>query len=248
MPILEVNHCSFAYGESLILDHIDFAMEEGEYLALIGPNGGGKTTLLKLLLGLLPLQQGEIKLFGQTPAKACARGQIGYVPQLSHGGDFSFPANLLEVVASGLTRSRGLFRGWTAENQKQVDWALELTGLTHLKHHRIADLSGGERQRVFIARALAQRPKLLFLDEPVAGVDQGQQERFYQLLTDLNQNQKLSLIFVSHDVGVMARQASRFLCLNRRLVCHGQPEEFLKEDFLGQLYGKHLAPLTHHHH
>ena len=244
MPVIEAVGVSYSYGATKVLEGIDFTVEKGEYVALIGPNGGGKTTLLKILLGLLPPEQGQVSILGRkTPPK----GRVGYVPQIQGSKAFDFPATVQEVVTSGQQRGRGIFGRATPSQLEGIQKAMELTGVADYRDRLLSDLSGGQRQRVFIARALAGEPELLFLDEPIAGVDIGAQERFYQLLSSLNQEQGLTLVFVSHDVGVMSKEAGKFLCLNKRLVCHEGPENFLKEEFMDQVYGKDLTPLTHRH-
>ena len=246
--IITAERVNFSFGSTEVLSDISFEIQRGDYVALIGPNGGGKTTLLKLLLGLLKSSQGKIQLLGGSPAQAARGGRIGYVPQFTGGRAFDFPATVEEVVASGRTPKLGLGQRFSMQDKEKVTLALEKTGLADIRRKLIPELSGGQRQRAFIARALAAEPELLFLDEPVAGVDISQQERFYQLLSNLNQQDGLTLIFVSHDVGIMSQQANRFLCLNRKLVCHDKPEQFLTEEFMSEVYGKDLTPLTHHHH
>ncbi len=244
---IEAKNLHFGYGATKVLEGVNFQVQQGDYVALIGPNGGGKTTLLKLLLGLLKPSVGEVLLFNQSPQEAAKKGKLGYVPQLSGGRAFDFPATIFELVASGRTAKLGLGKPLKPEDRDIIEQALSKTGLQEDYKKLVPNLSGGQRQRAFIARALAAEPEVLFLDEPVAGVDLGQQGRFYELLSGLNQQEGLTLVFVSHDVGVMSRQANRFLCLNKKLVCHESPDNFLKQEFMDEIYGKTLTPLTHHH-
>lgn len=242
---LRVENLNVTLGQARVLESISFEIEEGDYVAILGPNGGGKSTLLRAILGLQEYE-GRVEFFGEN-LKSLKKSLIGYVPQQPGSKDVSFPATVEEVVLSGRTASLGVWRRYGKEDRQIVAQAMEETEITELKDKRLANLSGGQRQRVWIARALAAQPKLLILDEPVAGVDLAAQERFYQLLARLNKERGLTLIFVSHDVGIMAQEASRFLCLNKRLVCHSSPENFIKEDFLKELYGDKVTSITHTH-
>lgn len=242
--IVEAKDLSFAYGNHSILEGVSFDLFQGDYVALVGPNGGGKTTLVKLLLGLIKPDSGTVTLFG---GKGQNGGQIGYIPQIQGSKVFDFPANVFEVVKSGLSTGLSFFKGLSLEQKEKINSVMELCGVETLKDQLIGELSGGQRQRVFIARALVGEPALLILDEPTAGVDPPAQERFYNLLNQLNLDLKMTLLFISHDVGVMSEKANRFLCLNKNIHCHESPENFLKEEFMDQVYGNHLSPITHRH-
>ncbi|MDX2470327.1 MAG: metal ABC transporter ATP-binding protein [SAR324 cluster bacterium] len=242
--IVTAEDLCFSYGNHAIIEEVSFNLFQGDYVALVGPNGGGKTTLVKLLLGLLKPDSGSVTLFDGKGPKG---GQIGYIPQIQGSKVFDFPANVFEVVKSGLGSGLSFFKGLTAAQKDKIASVMELCGVTNLKDQLIGELSGGQRQRVFIARALVDDPALLILDEPTAGVDPPAQERFYNLLNQLNLDLKMTLLFISHDVGVMSEKANRFLCLNKNIHCHESPENFLKEEFMDQVYGNHLSPITHRH-
>lgn len=233
------DHVSFSFGSHLALDSVSIAVPKGGYVGIVGPNGGGKTTLVKLLLGLLAPMSGSISIFGEDPINARKRGRIGYVPQRVAQAEVNFPATVLEVVRSG--------RAAMSPDEKAVLRALTLTGMQDVQHRLLGNLSGGERQRVFIARALAAEPMLLLLDEPTTGVDVSAREQFYALLKKLNAD-GLTILLVSHDVEVMTKEVSFVLALNQKLICHCSAHEFLSEDVLKQLYGRDVEHLHHHTH
>lgn len=247
IPIIELHNVSFQYNDTVVLNNLSFKIHKGDYVGLLGPNGGGKTTLLKLILGLLKPSSGTIHFLGETLDRSKQRALIGYVPQRIAQGDLSFPATVEEIVASGRTPRIGLFKKFTKNDHVLVHGALEIAGIVHYKKRLIGQLSGGERQRVFIARALASEPQILILDEPSTGVDLPSQEKFYGFLKELNEKHGITIIFVSHDIDVIANESHSVLCLNRELVCHVSPEEFIKEEYLEKLYGKKIHFLAHQH-
>jgi len=234
---LEVENVSFQYDGNFILENITFSVENGDYLGIIGPNGGGKTTLLKIILGLLKPLSGTVKTL--------TLHHIGYVPQRIAMGDFHFPATVEEIVASGRTARRGLLKWFNQEDKMAIEKAMEIIEITKYRNRLISQLSGGEQQKVFIARALAGEPKILILDEPTIGVDITSQEKFYAFLQKINQDLGLTIIFVSHDIDVVAHQAKSVLCLNHKLVCHGSPRQFMKKEYLEELYGKKAKFILH---
>lgn len=244
---IEVNNVSFGYNNHLILDNISFAIKNGEYLGIIGPNGGGKTTLIKIILGLLKPSGGSLKIFGTDSEIFKERALIGYVPQRVSQNIFQFPATVEEVVKSGRTARVGILKKFGKKDLDAVKKSMEVAGVAKYKKSLLSDLSGGERQRVFIARALAGEPKILILDEPSVGVDLPAQEKFYTFIKKLNQNYKLTIIFVSHDIDVVANEVKSLLCLNKNLVCHGDPKKFIKEEYLEKLYGKEVKFVLHGH-
>lgn len=229
-PIIKVNNVSFSYNSTPILQNITFSVRQGEYLGIIGPNGGGKTTLLKIILGLLKPTQGEVLVNDRRP--------MGYVPQRVSQSE-GFPATVEEIVQSGRTQ--------LLKDNEAVTNALKISGIEKLKNKRIGNLSGGEKQRVFIARALAGSPKILILDEPSIGVDIAHQQSFYEFLKHLNHAFGLTIIFVSHDVDVVADQVHTVLCLNRVLVSHGSPKDFLNSANLSKVYGTNVKFVLHGH-
>ena len=244
---IEVSNVSYSYNGQLVLNNISFSVNTGEYLGIIGPNGGGKTTLIKIILGLLKSDTGTVRIFGQDIKEFKERSLIGYVPQRISQIATQFPATVQEVVETGRTARIGLFKRYTKDDQHAIEKAMGVADVAHLRHRLIEDLSGGERQRVFIARALSAEPKILILDEPSVGVDLASQEQFYTFIQNLNQEFGLTIIFISHDIDVVAHEVKNLLCLNKNLVCHGLPKEFLKGEYMEKLYGKKIKFVLHGH-
>jgi zinc transport system ATP-binding protein len=245
-PLVEIDDVSFAFGEVLVLDGINFTVEAGDFLGIIGPNGSGKTTLLRLMLGLLTPTRGAVRLFGHPPASLKQWGRLGYVPQKATF-DPSMPATVQEVVASGLVATVGLLRRGGAASRQRVGEVLAQVGMEAHAGRRIGALSVGQQQRVLIARALVTEPELLILDEPTGGVDPEAQTSFYALLHHLNREREVTLILVSHDIGVVAKEVTRLACLNRRLIFHGRPGDFLGDAALAALYGPAMRVVSHEH-
>jgi zinc transport system ATP-binding protein len=218
-PLIEAKDVWFAYHNENVLEGVTFEITPKDFVAMIGPNGGGKTTLLKLMLGLLEPTRGAVRIFGRPPQQVCNR--IGYVPQ--HGAvNLHFPISVLDVVLTGY-RPPGA--QWPRVNPAQRRVALEaLTrmGAAHLADRRVGGLSGGQRQRVFIARALVGDPQLLFLDEPTAGIDAQGQHELYCLLEQLNT--EITIVMVSHDMLALSTHVKSVACVNRQLHYHPHPE------------------------
>lgn len=243
--IIEVKNVSFRYMNANVLDNISFSVNAGEYLGIIGPNGGGKTTLLKIILGILKPEKGNIKIFGENLNNKSLL-EIGYVPQRASKEEFHFPATVKEIVLSGITARKGTLGRLSEIDRENIKMAMEVTGVMKYENRLIHKLSGGERQKVWIARALAGSPKILILDEPSTGVDISSQEDFYAFLRKMNDEFGMTIIFISHDIDVIANQANTVLCLNNELVCHGSPKEFLKAEYMERLYGKKIKFVSHH--
>jgi zinc transport system ATP-binding protein len=233
--IVKITNVSYGYNNEPAISDINLEIKHGEFLGIIGPNGSGKTTLLKIILGLLKPQKGSVELFGEDIKRFTDWSKIGYVPQKAGAEVTKFPISVEEIVGMG-----------GATKSSISDSLAEVEMLDH-KHRLLRDLSGGQQQRVFIARALASKPKLLVLDEPTVGVDVESQASFYKLLRGLNQNHKLSLILVSHDIDVVAHEVSEVACINRTIVCHGKTQDIFKSNFMEKLYGKELEFVVHGH-
>ncbi|HHX36950.1 MAG TPA: metal ABC transporter ATP-binding protein, partial [Clostridiaceae bacterium] len=219
-PLVEVNDLTFGYADQIVLDHINFNIRAGDFVGIIGGNGTGKSTLLKLLIGLLEPDSGSI-YFAGAPRRE-RRVRIGYVSQkvgTFHGG---FPATVEEIVLAGTFPDVGLFRRPRAKQWAQVDAALAEVNMQAYRKRSIHELSGGQQQRVFIARAIASQARLLVLDEPTSGVDPIIEGELYNLLSRLNQRLQLTIILVSHDINVVTTRANRLFCLGY--------EEFFEHD------------------
>ncbi|HDI59817.1 MAG TPA: ABC transporter ATP-binding protein [Desulfobacteraceae bacterium] len=216
-PIIDIRHLWFSYNGQVALRDVNLEIFPGDFVALIGPNGGGKTTLLKLMLGLFRPQSGTIRIFGQSPRKASRH--IGYVPQDVHINR-SFPVTALDVVLMGLIHVSGA--GNAAARRRRALAALEQMEMADFAHRRIGSLSGGQRQRVFIARALVSQPRLLLLDEPTASIDSKGQTDFYRNLKELNKS--ITILVVSHDLMAISTYIKSVACVNKDLHYHHQAE------------------------
>ncbi len=211
-------------GGTLALRDVTLHVERGCNLGIIGPNGGGKTTLLKLMLGLLDGYEGSIRVAGLTPREATRRGDIvGYVPQRSEA-EWRFPVSARQVVRMGLVGRTGLWHRFRREDLDYADAMMERVGVAPLADRPIGRLSGGQQQRLFIARALAPRPQILILDEPLVGIDEAGQHRFAQLIHDLHESLNLTVIIVSHDLQAIAAGCNRVACLKQTIHFHDAPQ------------------------
>ena len=219
--IIQLDDVSFSYEQSLALDHISLQVREGEFWALIGPNGSGKSTLLNIILGLLTPTSGSVKLFGTEMASFKQRERIGYVSQKSNSFNSGFPATVLEVVRSGLTRTVGLFKSFSKQDEQHALEALKIVGMDRFARQNIGELSGGQQQRVFIARALVGKPELLIMDEPTVGIDQQNVESFYSMLNTLNREHGIAIVIVTHEIDLVTDLATHVACLNRTIHFHG---------------------------
>jgi len=245
---IEVQDVCLSLGGHTILDAVSFAIPQGSYVGIVGPNGGGKTTLLRIILGLLRPTHGRVAVFGESPFAARRRGNIGYVPQRIAQADIPFPISVEEIVWSGRTPAIGVGNRRSPHDRKFVEEVMDRAKVGHLRHRLVGNLSGGERQRVFIARSLAADPSLLILDEPTTGVDIAAKEEFYALLKTLNADLGLTILFVSHDIEVMTSEVAFVLALNQRLICHCESHKFLSEDTVERLYGKAMQSHPLHLH
>jgi zinc transport system ATP-binding protein len=219
MPIVEIHDLNFAFNGDTVLEDVNLQIRTGDFIAMIGPNGGGKSTLLKLILGLLKPGSGVIRVNGQTAAKASAC--IGYVPQDVHINR-RFPITALDVVLMGKLDPRRRWARKSAANRREALEALDRLEMRAYADKKIGELSGGQRQRVFIARALVTQPQLLLLDEPTASIDTKGQADFYTLLRDLNAD--ITILVVSHDLLVVSRYIKSVACVNKRLHYHDHAE------------------------
>ncbi|HVU75714.1 MAG TPA: ABC transporter ATP-binding protein [Candidatus Paceibacterota bacterium] len=227
--IVEIKNLSFSYNGHEVLRDINLNIHRGDYLGLVGGNGAGKTTLLKLILGLLTPKSGTIRLFGQDIRSFKDWSKVGYVPQKATAFDANFPATVEETVLMGRYGRRGLFRRVTAEDREKALEAIRQVDMLRYRHTLIGDLSGGEQQRVFIARALAGEPEVMFLDEPTVGIEQSIKEEFYALLRKLNKELELTIVLVTHDVESMAHEAMHIACVDRTIFFHDSVDKYFKD-------------------
>lgn len=241
IPAIAVRDLAFAYpGEPSVLEAVAFTIVEGDFVSLVGPNGGGKTTLLRLLLGLLSPSRGEVRLFGLPPEQA--RRQIGYLPQHPQL-DPHFPVSVRDVVLMGRLgpgRPRGLFG---RDDKDAARRSLAEVGLEEMERRPFAALSSGQKQRVLIARALACSPRLLLLDEPTANLDLHVEGELYALLRELNR--RLTVVLVSHDLGFVSRYVRTVVCVKRRVAVH--PTSEITGDIIRDMYGGDVRVVRHDH-
>jgi zinc transport system ATP-binding protein len=244
--LIRVEGVSFQYDSIPVLEEVSFSIAQGDFVALLGPNGSGKTTLVKLILGLLRPTSGRVLLMGKAVEEFKAWSKIGYVPQKATHIDPFFPVSVREVVAMALPSGRPVAGRGKKEEDETVTLALERVGMAAFRNRPIGNLSGGQQQRVFIARAIVNAPELLFLDEPTTGVDAGTQGLFYEMLHRLNEDQKITIILVTHDIGIVNKHITKVACLNQRLVFHGSHTDFCRsEAFKTMLASGHLVSHTH---
>jgi zinc transport system ATP-binding protein len=236
---VHVDNLSVYYGQTPALAGVCLDVSDGEYLGIMGPNGGGKSTLLKTILGLIPATSGTVQVYGKEPGKN--RAVVGYVPQFA-ALDKRFPITVLEVVLTGrLKRGLSPFFRYSEQDRDLARELLEKVGMEGLANRQISGLSGGEFQKMLIARALAVNPRLLLLDEPTASVDAVSRDQIYALLAKLNQDR--TIILVTHDLMAISSQVHRLACLNGHLVYHGEPE--LTENIVNSLYGCPVDLIAH---
>ena len=228
-PIVQIHDVTFAFNGEVILENVNLDIREGDFIAMIGPNGGGKTTLIKLILGLLTPEIGTIRVDDQPPRKASSC--IGYVPQDVHINT-RFPITALDVVLMGKLAPKKRWARKSDTSRQDALAALERMQMDHCAGKKIGELSGGQRQRVFIARALVTKPKLLLLDEPTANIDTRGQTEFFEILKVLNDD--ITIVVVSHDLLVISRYVKSVACVNKRLHYHDQAE--ITGDMLETMY------------
>ncbi|QOY52083.1 metal ABC transporter ATP-binding protein [Candidatus Sulfurimonas baltica] len=250
VPIFDIKNLGFSVKGQSILKNISLEIFGGEYIAIIGPNGGGKTTLIRMLLGLEKPTDGEIKIFGKKLKDFNDWHKIGYVPQRASHVDSSFPATVLDIVKMGRTSQRGFFSTYSEQDKHLVNDAMSKMDVVNLKDKMIGTLSGGQRQRVMIARALASKPEILILDEPNTGVDVLSQKRFYTLLGELNKAEGMTIVFITHDIGVIADDIARLFTINQKATVCNNPKQVLSCQEMSELYGidAHLIHMHKHEH
>jgi zinc transport system ATP-binding protein len=238
-PVIVLNNVSFSYSGLLVLDDVNLMIEQGDFAAIVGPNGGGKTTLLKLISGLLKPDQGKISVFEDSPERV--RSNIGYMPQYTYH-DVKFPVTVLDVVLMGRlgNGSRWLY---SRHDREVALFSLAEVKMADYSNCLFSELSGGQRQRALIARALCCEPKLLLLDEPTANIDPEVEETLFGILQELNH--RMTILLVSHDLGFVSNVVKSVVCVNRRVVVH--PTSSLDGQIIKEIYGSDLRMIRHDH-
>jgi len=237
---IEIRDLTIAYNRRPAVEDVTLSVPRRAMVGIVGPNGGGKSTLIKAVLGLVPVEGGEVEILGR-PVDRRARRLVGYVPQREEV-DWNFPVSAFDVVMMGRVPSMKLLRRPMARDRELVWEALKTVGMEKFADTRIGEFSGGQQQRVFLARALAQEAEVLLLDEPVSGVDAPSQHEIFDLLRGLQEAGK-TVIVTTHDLSCVAERFDLALLLNRRLVAFGRPEEVFTSELLNETYQSHLMLL-----
>lgn len=236
-PVVCFQNVSFGYTSEIILQNVDLCIEAKEMVGIVGPNGGGKTTLLLLILGLLKPTSGSVKVFGNDPFYA--RKKIGYVPQHLNF-DAQFPVTVMDIVLMGRINHQKWFR-FSKKDLKLAADALTEVGLQHVKNQSFSSLSGGQRQRVLIARALSSNPELLLLDEATSNMDHVAMQKLYDLLKKLSNLR--TILLVSHDIGITSNILTKIICVNKNAVLHHTDE--LTGEIIQKYYGQNMSLIRH---
>lgn len=236
--LVEIDGVTAAYGNKVVLRDVSLKVWKDDFLGIIGPNGGGKTTLLKVILGLLRPAAGTVRFFQDGDQVSALK--IGYLPQMSNI-DRKFPISVWEVVASGLTSEKPRFGSYTQDQKRRINEVLHQMGLEDLRECPIGELSGGQLQRVLLGRSVVSRPRLLILDEPNSYVDKRFESLFYRLLEEINKES--SVIIVSHDVGTVLKMVKNIACVNETLHYHSGAD--VSEEWLGEKYACPIELLGH---
>lgn len=254
--IIRFENATFRFQGRAALENITLSIPEGEFLGIIGPNGSGKTTFLKALLGLISPDSGHVRIFDCSCEKLRChhRARIGYLPQKDRI-DPDFPLSVFEAVLMGRFGSLGLFRRVGAADEAIAREALRAVGLAEFENRAIGHLSGGQQQRVLIARALAQKPRVLLLDEPTTGIDIPTQRAVLDLIKKLHATMGLTVLLVTHDIRMILPFVNRLALLKTRLIASGPPDQVLREEVLSEVYGRegliprkdYFIPEDYHH-
>lgn len=232
--IVEANNISFSYGKNQVLNNISFYIEKGDFIGIIGPNGSAKSTLIKLMVGTLKPDKGSMQLFNKDIKVFKGFNKIGYISQNVRDINSKFPATVEEVVESNLYSQLGFLKLSNKNIREKAYEVLKIVDMENYKDTLIGELSGGQKQRVFIARSLINRPEILFMDEPLVGVDVNSQDKTYNLLDKINKEYNITLVMVSHDIGKITIKANKIFSLrNKKIYIHDskkvEAEELLKE-------------------
>jgi len=235
--IIEVDNLSFGYRERLILKNINFVVNKGDFLGIIGANGSGKSTVVKLILKILTPLTGDIKLLGESVHNFKNWDKIGYVSQRINSFNGSFPATVEEIVGANLYSKIGLFKLPKKQHKELVYHALEKVEMQKYGKSLIGNLSGGQQQRAFIARVLVSEPEILFLDEPTVGIDAKSEDAVYCLLAKLNKELGLTVVMITHDISAITVHANRLICLGEKGLFEHKPQDGITNEFVTELYG-----------
>jgi len=248
ITVIETEQLFFRYNGIDVLTDISFQVRAGEYVGLVGPNGSGKTTLIRAILGIIKPVRGRISLFGQDLANFRDWYRVGYLPQKLSGFNPHFPATVREVVSLGMISRKRFPRHLDRADGRAIDRTLERLGIADIRNALIGELSGGQQQRVLIARAIVSDPELIILDEPTAALDPESREQFYATLQDLNRNNHVTMVLVTHDMGTIGQYADKLLYIDRKIIFYGNFDEFCHSENMTALFGGSSQHIICHRH
>lgn len=245
--VVKIEKMTFGYDDTMLLTDVDLTINQGQFWGIVGPNGSAKSTFLKLILGLIKPNAGSCQLLGTPVQEFNQWSKIGYIPQNVREFNMGFPATVEEIVSANLISQMGVLKWMTEKHKKKLKDALEIVGMQDYAKRQIGKLSGGQQQRVFIARTLVNSPQVIFMDEPLVGVDFESQEKFYALMEKLNQKMGITLVMVSHDVGVISERTSHIACMGNGKIYVHDSQTFRPEEYLESIYGEKTKILRHKH-
>ncbi|HZJ76411.1 MAG TPA: metal ABC transporter ATP-binding protein [Oscillospiraceae bacterium] len=245
--VLVVKDMHFGYDKKYVLENVNLTVFRGDFLGVVGPNGSAKSTLIKIILGILKPQKGTVILLNSPIERFNQWGRIGYISQRVRNFNLAFPATVEEIVGANLYSQMGFFKFLNKDHRMKIKKALDVVDMSDYQNHLIGSLSGGQQQKVFIARTLISDPEIIFMDEPLVGVDVQSQEQFYGLMGKLNKDLGITLVMVSHDIGVITDKANRVACVGNKKVCVHPSENFDKKGHIKDVYGENLSILYHEH-
>ena len=248
MTILSAKDISVSYDGTEVLSEVSLDISAGDYLGIVGPNGCGKSTLIKALLGLVPIDRGELRLFGSPLRDFQEWQRIGFLPQRLRALAAHFPATVHEVVSLGLLGGKRFPRRLAAADRQRVKEVCARMGIEELAGRLLSELSGGQQQRVLLARAMVNDPELLILDEPTTALDPETRESCYALLREINRERRTAVVMVTHDTWNIGRHAARLLYLDRRVIFDGTFEEFCHAPDMARFFGEHAGGTIYHEH
>jgi len=246
-PVLEVKDLDVVRSGALVIQDANFTIDSGDYVGLVGPNGGGKTTLILSILGFLPHVRGVVRIFGQDISRFSSWERVAYISQNATSFDEHFPLTVRELVALGCIRRGNIGRRFRREDWEAVDDSIDFMGLKEATDKRIGQLSGGQKQRAFVAKALARKPEIILLDEPVVGVDSVTQEKFYEKLSNLNTRKGTTIMIATHDLASVFCRMSKVVCVSRQVNVSRIKDDFNPDQLLGKAYGEHFHFVFHKH-
>jgi zinc transport system ATP-binding protein len=246
--VIVAENIRFSYCDNDILSGIYFSVSKGDYIGIVGPNGCGKTTLMRIILGLLAPISGKIFIFGQKTSGFDRWAKIGYLPQKLASFNPSFPVTVKEIVALGLLSGKKTPKHFDNKDKDAIEKTLSLLGIEDIKDKLIGELSGGQQQRALLAKAIVHEPELLILDEPTLALDPDARERFFDLLAGLNKSKKMTILLVSHDIGTIGKYASKLLYLDKRIIFYGGFDDFCKSADAGRYFGQFSQHIICHRH